>query len=125
MKIAILLNILVPILSLIGGIILWHGVIEGMESYHLIWCFLIYIAATVPTTMFAEHIKDKYEIPNKTKTISFNGKKFKKNTFDSLNELPTKGIVAGVIIALAAVVPFLIWFFFTEFLPAILSGPNY
>ena len=116
---AIVLNVLVPILSILGSIIFWIGFFEGLEWFHLISVFLCYIFAVVPTNMYADHIKYKYEIPNKKKTIIFEGKKFTKGTFNSTEILPTKGILAGIIIAVATVVPYLNWFIFVEFLPTI------
>ena len=119
MIIAIILNILVPFLSLLGGIIFWVGFFNGLEWIHLISVFLCYLFAVVPTTMFAEHVKYKYEIPNRDKTIIFNNKKFKKGSFISNEIFPTKGIIAGIIIAVLVVVPYIIWFLIFEFIPTI------
>ena len=58
---AIALNVLVPLLSILGSIIFWIGFFEGLEWFHLISVFLCYIFAVVPTNMYADHIKYKYE----------------------------------------------------------------
>ena len=117
------LNISTPVLSFIGSYLLWDQVLNGWYDYGVVILFLIYLLAVVPCVAFAEHIKNKFQIPNEKKTISFNGKKFKKNTFDPIKEIPTKGILLALIIALVAHGAFLAHSLFTEIIPAILSGP--
>ena len=117
---AVVLNIFVLALTIIGSVIFWHGILNEMEWSHIIIVFACYLFATVSAAMYAEHIKYKYEIPNRKQAIIFNGKKFKKNTFDALNEIPTQGFILALIIAVVAFIPWAIWFFFTEMLPAII-----
>ena len=117
-----ILNICVPILSAIGSYLLWYPYLNDYTiDYSFIIIFSIYLLAVVPTTMYAEHIKSKYQIPNEKKTITFNGKKFKKNSFDVLKEIPTKGILLGLIIALISFGSFTILFLFTEIIPSVLG----
>ena len=116
-----ILNICVPILSAIGSYLLWDQYLNGWLDYGILIIFSIYLLAVVPTTMYSEHIKSKYQIPNEKKTITFNGKKFKKNSFDVLKEIPTKGILLGLIIAIVSFGSFTILFLFTEIIPSILG----
>jgi hypothetical protein len=96
-------NIWVLTLSAAGSFLLWNQYLNDWAmDYSLIIIFLIYLLAVVPTVMWSEHIKSKYQIPNESKTIIFNGKKFKKKTFDPIKEIPSKGILLGLIIAIAA-----------------------
>ena len=116
----IFLNIWVPVLSAIGSFLLWNQYLnDWYMDYSFIIIFLIYLLAVVPTVMYSEHIKSKYQIPNETKTVTFNGKKFKKNTFDVIKEIPTKGILLGLIIAIAAFGSFTVLTFITDILPTI------
>jgi hypothetical protein len=115
-----ILNICVPILSAIGSYLLWDQYVNGWWlDYGILIIFSIYLLAVVPTTIWADHINSKYQIPNETKTVTFNGKNFKKNTFDPLKEIPTKGILLGLIIALVASSLFIIHFLFTVFIPTL------
>ena len=114
------LNIWVPVLSAIGSFLLWNQYLnDWYMDYSFIIIFSIYLLAVVPTVMYSEHIKSKYQIPNETKTVTFNGKKFKKNTFDVIKEIPTKGILLGLIIAIAAFGSFTVLIFITDILPTI------
>ena len=116
----IFLNIWVPVLSAIGSFLLWNQYLnDWYMDYSFIIIFSIYLLAVVPTVMYSEHIKSKYQIPNETKTVTFNGKKFKKNTFDVIKEIPTKGILLGLIIAIAAFGSFTVLIFITDILPTI------
>jgi hypothetical protein len=117
---SIILNICVPILSAIGSYLLWDPYLNDYTiDYQFIIIFLIYLLAVVPSTMYSEHIKSKYQIPNQKKTIIFNGKKFKKNSFNPIKEIPTKGILLGFIIAVASFGSFTILFLFSDIIPAI------
>ena len=119
----IILNISVPLLSFIAMVILWDQYFfsDGLELIPTIIIFICYLLGTIPTMAYYEYIKKKYEYPNRKKSIYFEKKLFKKNTFNAENEIKLYGIVAGFIIAGVGTGIFLIHFIIFEFLPTILG----
>ena len=120
---AFIINIIVPIFSFVGSYLLWDQSLNGYYDYGNIMIFVCYVFAVVPAIAYSEFIKNRYQIPNQSKSIIFNGKKFKKNSFDPINEIPLGGIKIGIGIVVLAWGSYLIYFLFSEFLPAVFSGP--
>ena len=119
----IILNITVPLLSLIAMVILWDQYFfsDGLELIPTIIIFICYLLGTIPTMAYYDYIKKKYEYPNRKKSIYFEKKLFKKNTFNAEDEIKLYGIVAGFIIAGVGTGIFLIHFIIFIFLPTILG----
>ena len=122
--IKIILNPLISIVALLGFITFWYpisqyGFKNALELTHLLIIFGCYIFCAVSYQMSYEHLKRKYEEPNKTKQIVYSNTIYKKGKFDLLDHEPKAGIVVATVLGLSSVVPFFLMFIIWEVLPLI------
>ena len=120
----IILNPLISLVALLGFTTFWYPISEygfknALELNDLLIIFGCYIFCAVSYQMSNEHLKRKYEEPNKTKQIVYSNIIYKKGKFDLRDHEPKTGIVVAVILGLGSIVPFFFMFVIWEVLPLI------
>ena len=116
----LLLSIFAVIISIVGAAVAWITFLNDNVNW---WAFGIYFASIVIpgiiNDMYEDTLRKNYEYPNREKQITYDGKVYKKNTFQA--DYKFKGYVPCLIIMFIGALPYL-WKVIPVLLIIVISG---
>ena len=104
----LLLSIFAVIISIVGATVLWLAFLNDNLNW---WNFCIWFACIVIpgiiNDMYEDTLRKNYEYPNRKKQITYDGRIYKKNTFNA--DYQFKGYVPCLIIFFIGTLPLIWW----------------
>ena len=116
----LILSIVAVIISIVGATVLWLAFLNDNLNWWnaCIWFACIVIPGII-NDMYEDTLRKNYEYPNREKQITYDGKVYKKNTFQA--DYKFKGYVPCLIITFIGGLPYL-WMVIPVLLGIVITG---
>ena len=105
-----ILSVVAVNISIVGAVLIWHAFL--IKDGHIdMWTLIIWFVCMgmpgVIRDLYEDTLWKKYEYPNRKKEITYEGKIYKKNTFEASGEF--KGYPLCSIIVFIGALPLIWW----------------